>query len=111
MGYIFENLVNSDLSAEVGRLPGCGPRIAELYHEYRETGKLGEVEKTEKDTKLSVLRIFYNILFVGDHIAKELYNKGWRDLDGEYLMSLTRQELIISPPSNALLTALTSRVG
>ncbi|ROT40133.1 Nucleotidyltransferase [Sodiomyces alkalinus F11] len=67
--------------AELEKLPGCGTKIAELYNEWKWTGKLSEVEEAQSDPKLCVIRLFYMIWGVGDATAREFYNKGWRDLD------------------------------
>lgn len=66
---------------EVARLPGCGNRIAELWHHWKETGESAEVREADADSKISVLKIFYNIWGVGAVTAREFYQKGWRDLD------------------------------
>ncbi|KAL1875282.1 hypothetical protein VTK73DRAFT_10238 [Phialemonium thermophilum] len=66
---------------EVARLPGCGPKIALLFQEFRDTGQLREVKDAESDPRLSVLSIFYDIWGVAETTAREFYNKGWRDLD------------------------------
>ncbi|KAJ9142731.1 Nucleotidyltransferase [Pleurostoma richardsiae] len=82
---------------EVARLPGCGVKVAELYQEFKETGQLKEVKDAEEDSKLSVLRLFYEIWGVAETTAKDFYNRGWRDLDDivEYgWNSLTRVQQI-----------------
>jgi DNA polymerase IV len=82
---------------EVSRLPGCGPKIAVLFQEYKETGQLQEALDAEADPKLSILRMFYDIWGVAETSAREFYNKGWRDLDDivEYGWdSLTRVQQI-----------------
>ena len=66
---------------EVSRLPGCGDKIAVLFQEFRQTGKLKEATDAEADPRLSVIKVFYEIWGVGEHTAREFYNKGWRDLD------------------------------
>lgn len=66
---------------EVSRLPGCGPKIAQLFQEWKETGQIQENEKADKDPELIVLRLFYEIWGVGDTTAGEFYRRGWRDLD------------------------------
>ncbi|TPX15125.1 uncharacterized protein E0L32_004683 [Thyridium curvatum] len=68
-------------AAEVGRLPGCGSKIAVLFHEYKETGFLREAKAAEEDAKLSVLKLFYEIWGVAETTAREFYKRGWRDLD------------------------------
>lgn len=66
---------------EVARLPGCGMKIALLFQEWKETGRLREVMDAESDPELSILRLFYEIWGVGETTARQFYNKGWRDLD------------------------------
>ncbi|GKT48840.1 DNA polymerase type-X family protein pol4 [Colletotrichum spaethianum] len=66
---------------EVARLPGCGVKIAELWHEWEEAGRLREADEAQADPKLSVIQTFYDIWGVGDITARDFYNRGWRDLD------------------------------
>ncbi|KAF4451920.1 DNA polymerase IV [Fusarium austroafricanum] len=66
---------------EVARLPGCGDRIAELWHHWKEAGESVEVREANADPKITVLKLFYNIWGVGAVTAREFYQKGWRDLD------------------------------
>ncbi len=67
---------------EVLALPGCDTKIAHLFHEWRTNeGRIEEVEEIERDEQLRVLRIFYEIWGVGATTARELYDRGWRDLD------------------------------
>ncbi|EGU86588.1 DNA polymerase IV [Fusarium oxysporum f. sp. conglutinans race 2 54008] len=66
---------------EVARLPGCGDRIAELWHYWKETGESVEVREANADPKITVLKLFYNIWGVGAVTARDFYRKGWRDLD------------------------------
>ncbi len=67
---------------EVSRLPGCGPKIAQLYREFQTSGgHVREADDDETDAKLSVLRLFYGIWGVADVTARAFYNRGWRDLD------------------------------
>jgi hypothetical protein len=61
---------------EVSRLPGCGSKIAELYQHWIDTGAVKEVKDAESDSRLSVLKVFYDIWGVGDHTAREFYKKG-----------------------------------
>lgn len=61
---------------EVARLPGCGTKIAELWHEWREAGRLREADEAQADPKLSVIHMFYDIWGVGDKTAREFYKKG-----------------------------------
>ncbi|CAK7228722.1 hypothetical protein SCUCBS95973_006977 [Sporothrix curviconia] len=68
--------------AEVSRLPGCGPKTAQLFREFQSSGgHVREADDDEADAKLSVLRLFYNIWGVADTTARSFYNRGWRDLD------------------------------
>ncbi|KAK2059635.1 Nucleotidyltransferase [Colletotrichum caudatum] len=66
---------------ECARLPGCGVKIAELWHEWKKTGRLREVDEAQADSKLSVIQVFYEIWGVGDTTARGFYARGWRDLD------------------------------
>ncbi|KAK8035077.1 Nucleotidyltransferase [Apiospora rasikravindrae] len=66
---------------EVDHLPGCGTRIASLFHEWKTNGCIEEVENAKSDAQLSVLRLFYKIWGVGETTAQEFYKRGWRDLD------------------------------
>lgn len=67
---------------EILALPGCDQKIAHLYHEYQNAGRLRAVEDLEVDPALKVIREFYEIFGVGAKIAREFYyDKGWRDLD------------------------------
>ncbi|KAJ0298443.1 hypothetical protein COL516b_009824 [Colletotrichum fioriniae] len=66
---------------EVARLPGCGAKIAELWHEWKETGRLPEADEAQSDTKFAVIQTFYDIWGVGDATARDFYSRGWRDLD------------------------------
>lgn len=67
------------IEVEVARLPGCGRKIAELYQEWKDTGKTNEAGEIEADQRLSVLALFYDIWGVGDVTARDFYNKGERD--------------------------------
>ncbi|KAF9870848.1 DNA polymerase lambda [Colletotrichum karsti] len=66
---------------KVARLPGCGTKIAELWHEWKDVGRLREADETRADPKLSVIQMFYEIWGVGDTTARDFYRKGWRELD------------------------------
>ncbi|VUC34088.1 unnamed protein product [Clonostachys rosea] len=65
---------------EVGKLPGCGAKIAELYQQWKDRGTLQEIEEGKANDRLRVLKLFYDIWGVGDTTAREYYNKG-TDLD------------------------------
>jgi len=52
-----------------------------LFQEFKLTGKVKEAAEAEADPRLSVIGRFYEIWGVGEHTAREFYNKGWRDLD------------------------------
>ncbi|ORY71545.1 DNA polymerase beta [Pseudomassariella vexata] len=87
-------LVNA---SDVSRLPGCGPKIAELYQQWKSSGSLAEIENANQDPRLSVLKRFYDIWGVAETTAQDFYNRGWRDLDDivEYgWESLTRVQQI-----------------
>ncbi|KAI9882528.1 MAG: hypothetical protein M1823_005724 [Watsoniomyces obsoletus] len=67
---------------EVLALPGCDAKIAHLFREWRTNdGHIDEVDEIERDEQLQVLRVFYEIWGVGATTARELYDRGWRDLD------------------------------
>ncbi|GKT66660.1 DNA polymerase beta [Colletotrichum tofieldiae] len=66
---------------EIARLPGCGVKIAELWHEWKEAGRLREADEAQADSKFLVIQTFYDIWGVGDATARDFYNRGWRDLD------------------------------
>lgn len=66
---------------EVGRLPGCGDKIALLCVEFEETGQLQEIQAAESSEKMTVIKDFYHIWGVSAHTANEFYKKGWRDRD------------------------------
>ncbi|KAF7547834.1 hypothetical protein G7Z17_g7468 [Cylindrodendrum hubeiense] len=88
---------DTDVLEEISRLPGCGAKIAELYQQWKEKGHISEAEKAESDAMISVLKLFYDVWGVGDITARELYQKGWRDLDDlvEYgWSSLSRSQQI-----------------
>ncbi|KAG9663323.1 DNA polymerase beta-like protein, partial [Aureobasidium melanogenum] len=83
---------------EILYLPGCDAKIANLYVEFANYGKIQEAENAENDEGLKVQRLFYNIWGVGATTARDFYKeKGWRDLDDviEYGWStLTRVQQI-----------------
>ncbi|KAK7963840.1 hypothetical protein PG996_008474 [Apiospora saccharicola] len=66
---------------EVDNLPGCGPKISSLFHEWKTNGCIEEIENAKSDDQLTVLRLFYEIWGVGETTVQEFYNRGWRDLD------------------------------
>ncbi|KAI0454488.1 hypothetical protein F5B21DRAFT_474821 [Xylaria acuta] len=68
-------------TSEVARLPGCGPKIVELYKQWKDYGYLDDVQEAASNPKLKVLLLFYEIWGVGAKTANEFYNRGWRDLD------------------------------
>ncbi|KAL2266327.1 hypothetical protein VTJ83DRAFT_5679 [Remersonia thermophila] len=68
-------------SQEVARLPGCGDKIALLFKEFRDAGRIQEARQQESDPKLAVLKLFYDIWGVAETTARDFYNRGWRDLD------------------------------
>ncbi|KAI1172316.1 hypothetical protein F4777DRAFT_520035 [Nemania sp. FL0916] len=67
--------------SEVARLPGCGPKIEELYKQWEENGYLADVQEAASLPKMQVLLLFYDIWGVGAKTAHEFYSRGWRDLD------------------------------
>ena len=67
---------------EVLKIPGCEVKIANLFVEWSNTGKIQAVEDLEADEEMKVLRLFYEIWGVGATTAREFYyERGWRDLD------------------------------
>ncbi|TGJ78642.1 hypothetical protein E0Z10_g10120 [Xylaria hypoxylon] len=68
-------------ASEVARLPGCGPKIVELYKQWKDNGYLDDVQEAASNPKTKVLLLFYDIWGVGAKTANEFYNRGWRDLD------------------------------
>lgn len=69
-------------ASEILRLPGCQDKIANLFVEYAETGKLKAVDEIEGSEELRILELFYGIWGVGATTAREFYfDRGWRDLD------------------------------
>lgn len=61
---------------EISRLPGCGAKIAQVWQQWKETGRLNEVTEAESNARLSVLKLFYDIWGVGDTTARDFYAKG-----------------------------------
>lgn len=68
-------------SYEVTRLPGCDDKIAHLFQEWTETGRLKAVDDIEVDPKHKILDHFYNIWGCAEKTANEFYNKGYVDID------------------------------
>ncbi|KAJ4424623.1 hypothetical protein N0V82_000755 [Gnomoniopsis sp. IMI 355080] len=66
---------------EIPRLPGCGEKYALLFAEFENTGQLDEIQQAASDTKMSAIRIFYNIHGVSAVTAEDFWRRGWRDLD------------------------------
>lgn len=67
---------------EILRIPGCDAKIANLWVEWKNNGKIKAVEEAEKDEDLKILKLFWNIWGVGVTTAREFYyDKGWRELD------------------------------
>nr|POE62248.1 dna polymerase type-x family protein pol4 [Quercus suber] len=67
---------------EIIALPGCDRKVANLFVEWTNTGKLKAVDDIEADADLRILHLFYNIWGVGATTARELYyDRGWTDLD------------------------------
>ncbi|CAF9904868.1 MAG: hypothetical protein GOMPHAMPRED_002970 [Gomphillus americanus] len=68
--------------SEVERLPRCGEKFGRLFRQFRETGSLEEADEMRNDPKLQTLALFWNIHGVGAYAAKNLYEKGYRTIDG-----------------------------
>lgn len=67
---------------EILRIPGCEVKVANLFVEWKNTGKLKAVEDIEANEDLKVLRLFYDIWGVGATTAREFYyERGWTELD------------------------------
>lgn len=67
---------------EIVALPGCDQKVANLFVEWANTGKLNAVEDIEADTELKILHFLYEIWGVGATTAREFYfDHGWKDLD------------------------------
>ncbi|KAI1811362.1 Nucleotidyltransferase [Poronia punctata] len=66
---------------EVARLPGCGPKIVELFRQWRDLGYLEDVQEAASNPRMKVLLLFYDIWGVAAKTAIDFYNRGWRDLD------------------------------
>ena len=83
---------------EILAFPGCDGKIANLFVEYANTGRLRAAEDAENNDELKVLQLFFDIWGVGALTAREFYyDRGWRDLDDivEYGWStLTRVQQI-----------------
>lgn len=71
--------VPDNVPAEIARLPGCGRKIAELYQEWRATGRTREAGEIDADPRLAVLALFYDTWGVGDVTARDFYRKGERN--------------------------------
>ncbi|KAF7897877.1 uncharacterized protein EAF01_008843 [Botrytis porri] len=67
---------------EVIRLPGCDQKIANLLHQFLNTGTIDEVLDFEHNPRMQVLKAFYNIWGVADITAREFHDqRNWKDLD------------------------------
>jgi DNA polymerase IV len=67
---------------EILRLPGCDVKIANLWIEWKNTGKIVAAEEAANDDTIKTLKLFYDIWGVGPTTAREfLFDKGWKDLD------------------------------
>ncbi|KAI1336151.1 Nucleotidyltransferase [Xylariaceae sp. FL0016] len=64
---------------EVERLPGCGPKIVELYKQWSQRGFLDDIRNADQDPKMKVLMSLYNIWGVGAKTAHDFFAKGWHD--------------------------------
>lgn len=66
---------------EIRNIKFCGDTMTELFREFKETGRIQQVDEIKDDARLRALDTFKGIYDVGEKGAKEFYNKGWRDLD------------------------------
>lgn len=67
---------------EIAQLPGCDEKTAVLFVEWKNTGKIKEVEGYENDEVMKVLRSFYDIWGVGAKTARHFYyDNHWTELD------------------------------
>ncbi|KAF7944339.1 hypothetical protein EAE96_010737 [Botrytis aclada] len=67
---------------EIIRLPGCDQKIANLLHQFLNTGTIDEVLDFERNPRMQVLKTFYNIWGVADITAREFHDqRKWKDLD------------------------------
>ncbi|KAF7879682.1 uncharacterized protein EAF02_007852 [Botrytis sinoallii] len=67
---------------EIVRLPGCDQKIANLLHQFLNTGTTDEVLEFERNPRMQVLKTFYNIWGVADITAREFHDqRNWKDLD------------------------------
>ncbi|KAF2634604.1 DNA polymerase beta [Massarina eburnea CBS 473.64] len=67
---------------ELAQLPGCDERTVLLFAEWRNTGKIEEVEKYENDEEMKIMHSFYNIWGVGAKTARQFLKKNnWTELD------------------------------
>ncbi|EMD92805.1 hypothetical protein COCC4DRAFT_61420 [Bipolaris maydis ATCC 48331] len=67
---------------EIAQLPGCDEKTAVLFVEWKNTGKIKEVEDCENDEAMKVLRSFYDIWGVGAKTARHFYyDNHWTELD------------------------------
>ncbi|KAL1301561.1 hypothetical protein AAFC00_005798 [Neodothiora populina] len=67
---------------EILLIPGCDIKIANLYIEFVNSGRIKAADDAEHNEELQILRLFYNIWGVGAFTAREFfYDRGWRELD------------------------------
>ncbi|KAF7926256.1 uncharacterized protein EAE98_006551 [Botrytis deweyae] len=67
---------------ELIRLPGCDQKIANLLHQFLNTGTTDEVLEFERNPRMQVLKTFYNIWGVAEITAREFHDqRNWKDLD------------------------------
>lgn len=67
---------------EILRLPGCDVKIANLFVEWTNTGKIKAADDIDSDEHLQILHLFYDIWGVGATTAREFYHdRGWKELD------------------------------
>ncbi|KAF2763577.1 Nucleotidyltransferase [Pseudovirgaria hyperparasitica] len=67
---------------EITRLPGCETKLANIWVEWKNTGRVQEAERMSTDEHLVKLNLFYNIWGVGAQTAHQFYyDRCWQDLD------------------------------
>lgn len=66
---------------ELSRLPGCGPKMAKIWQDWKDTGHIKEVDEIQSDPDLQVLDLFWHIHGAAESSAREFFKNGWRTLD------------------------------
>lgn len=74
---------------ELERLPGCGEKLARVYHEWATTGGYEDDESPRPRSEVKALDLFHNIWGVGATTAQKFYKMGkaYSLLLGTYLWS------------------------